>query len=703
MNATLTPTPSPLPSPDRQTVRPATPASGRRRQALALSLASALLLTACGGGNTTSSTPPPSDNTTLSTDTERPKITGVTVGTPSEGLLVLSATATDNIAVTGYCHVSSTAVPKADAKCFQASPDLTVVVPAGHQTWWTYARDAAGNVSLGRETLLDLQAPVVTALAPVSISDGKVTLRITASDAHGVTGTCLRTGADTGAPAASDACFVSGDLASTNAMAGSVSYRAYARDKTGNVSPPFAASLDVYATIDSAAPVVTDVTVTPTADGVTLTAVATDQFGVAGYCFRTDDLAPPSDCYTAEASRKVSKPATFQDYKVYARDMAGRVSAAFSRRVDVVAPTVQAVNVTSLNATHATLRIDALPAEDVTGYCLQPRLNRVDPPKVPKNTDACFASTPEVKISRPIDVVLNDAYARDATGNVSAGVLHTLDLGYPSVISVTLGKPVSGQVPVNATAVDSAGVTGLCLRQDDIQPTASDACFQAKTSAFSASHAFSVALPTAETTLKVYARDAAGQVSAASARTFRGCSAAGVSASTASRLPTVCVITTLGEFVIELEDTKAPLSVSNFLSYVDEDFYGDSIFHRVMSSFMVQGGGYTVEGVAKTTRGPVTLERTTTTGLSNTVGSVALARSSAANSATSQFFVNVVDNASSLNSSSTNDGYAVFGRVISGMDTTVQAIRNLPVKANESGELSRPQSPPRILWAYRLK
>ena len=95
----------------------------------------------------------------------------------------------------------------------------------------------------------------------------------------------------------------------------------------------------------------------------------------------------------------------------------------------------------------------------------------------------------------------------------------------------------------------------------------------------------------------------------------------------------------------------------------------------------------------------ITLETTATTGLSNTAGTIAMARTRELNSATQQFFINVVDNVF-LNTS--NGGYAVFGRVISGMDSTVQNIRNVPVQSNGS-EISQPLTPPVINWAYPLK
>jgi cyclophilin family peptidyl-prolyl cis-trans isomerase len=320
----------------------------------------------------------------------------------------------------------------------------------------------------------------------------------------------------------------------------------------------------------------------------------------------------------------------------------------------------------------------------------------VEPAPLP--SDSCFTSDSTITVNRPIDFSTHKAYARDAAGNVSAALPYTLDMVSPSVLSVTLGLPASGQVPVTATAVDSVGVTGLCLRSDVIEPTATDACFVATTAAFSVSHTFSLAAPTTATTLRVYARDADGRVSLGSPLSLGYCAAG-----TVGILPKVCFVTTLGEFVMELDNVRAPISANNVLRYVDDGFYTDTQFHRIMSSFMVQGGGFTAAGVAKTpTYAAITLEKTTTTGLSNTAGTVAMARTSVLNSGTSQFFINVVDNTSKLDSTSSNDGYAVFGKIVAGMDTTVQLIRGVPVYVS-GGELSKPTDSPRILRATRLR
>eukprot|EP00161_Ancyromonas_sigmoides_P016244 TRINITY_DN432_c0_g1_i1.p2 TRINITY_DN432_c0_g1~~TRINITY_DN432_c0_g1_i1.p2 ORF type:complete len:193 (-),score=76.40 TRINITY_DN432_c0_g1_i1:2-580(-) len=128
--------------------------------------------------------------------------------------------------------------------------------------------------------------------------------------------------------------------------------------------------------------------------------------------------------------------------------------------------------------------------------------------------------------------------------------------------------------------------------------------------------------------------------------------------------------TTLGDFVLSLNAERAPVTVANFLQYVDSGFYKGTIWHRVIPGFMVQGGGFTVDMHEKTTNAPINLEMT---GLKNVVGTVAMARTSDPNSATAQFFVNVHDN-SFLNPTGPGNGYAVFGAVVAGMDTVEKIV-----------------------------
>ncbi len=143
--------------------------------------------------------------------------------------------------------------------------------------------------------------------------------------------------------------------------------------------------------------------------------------------------------------------------------------------------------------------------------------------------------------------------------------------------------------------------------------------------------------------------------------------------------PQVLVKTSMGEFVIELYPDKAPLSVANFLQYVNDGFYAGTIFHRVIGSFMIQGGGFTADLYKgqmrpKPTRAPIAIE--SKNGLKNDTGWVAMARTADPNSATSQFFINVVDNAGLNHPQPDGHGYAVFGKVVSGMDV-VNAIRKV--------------------------
>ncbi|MFZ0928384.1 MAG: peptidylprolyl isomerase [Syntrophobacteraceae bacterium] len=154
--------------------------------------------------------------------------------------------------------------------------------------------------------------------------------------------------------------------------------------------------------------------------------------------------------------------------------------------------------------------------------------------------------------------------------------------------------------------------------------------------------------------------------------------------------PVVLMKTSLGQIKIELWPGKAPETVKNFLQYVDDGFYDGTIFHRVIGNFMIQGGGFTPDMKQKPTHAPVKNEASTE--LKNDRGTIAMARTMVVDSATGQFFINVVDNVS-LNhrdNSPAGFGYAVFGKVIDGMDVVdkIKAVetsnsgqfQNVPVK-----------------------
>ena len=139
---------------------------------------------------------------------------------------------------------------------------------------------------------------------------------------------------------------------------------------------------------------------------------------------------------------------------------------------------------------------------------------------------------------------------------------------------------------------------------------------------------------------------------------------------------TVKMETNKGVIMLELDGDKAPATVANFLKYVKEGFYDGTIFHRVISNFMIQGGGFTDDMVQKATHPPIQNEADN--GLSNDIGTIAMARTNDPHSATSQFFINVKDN-HFLNFRSQSPqgwGYAVFGKVTQGMDV-VNAIKDV--------------------------
>ena len=151
---------------------------------------------------------------------------------------------------------------------------------------------------------------------------------------------------------------------------------------------------------------------------------------------------------------------------------------------------------------------------------------------------------------------------------------------------------------------------------------------------------------------------------------------------------TVKLEKSMGNIVIELNEQAAPVTVKNFLGYVEEGFYDGTIFHRVIPDFMIQGGGFTAKMEQKQTREAIINEANN--GLKNERGTIAMARTSDPNSATCQFFINHRDNGPLNYVENVNPGYAVFGKVIEGMDvvdaiasvntTTRMGYKDVPVK-----------------------
>jgi peptidyl-prolyl cis-trans isomerase A (cyclophilin A) len=163
-----------------------------------------------------------------------------------------------------------------------------------------------------------------------------------------------------------------------------------------------------------------------------------------------------------------------------------------------------------------------------------------------------------------------------------------------------------------------------------------------------------------------------------------------------AKKPVVILETSLGTIKVELDAEKAPVSVANFLAYVDEGFYDGTVFHRVIPDFMIQGGGFTSDMKQKPTKPPIKNEADN--GLENDAYTLAMARTQVKDSATAQFFINVKDN-DFLNHGSRDFGYAVFGKVIAGQDV-VKKIVAVP-SATRGGHQNVPVEPVVIKTARR--
>ena len=164
----------------------------------------------------------------------------------------------------------------------------------------------------------------------------------------------------------------------------------------------------------------------------------------------------------------------------------------------------------------------------------------------------------------------------------------------------------------------------------------------------------------------------------------------------------VLIQTSKGTLKVELDAEHAPLTLKNFLAYADAGFYDGTIFHRVIDNFMIQGGGFTPDMKEKPTRAPIPLEARN--GLSNQRGTLAMARTPNPNSATAQFFINVNDNLF-LDAANARDGfgYAVFGRVVEGMEV-VDAITRLEIdKFGRYGPPERPYPVPALIESIRIE
>ena len=242
----------------------------------------------------------------------------------------------------------------------------------------------------------------------------------------------------------------------------------------------------------------------------------------------------------------------------------------------------------------------------------------------------------------------------------------------------------SGNVAVNA----------YCFKTDAAKPLASDGCFQSEASK-------TIDLNGSQALYYVWGKSATNQVSDTSLN-GGSCSSDGFAASAKSSLPTVCMMTDQGEMVIELENSKAPVTVSNFLKYVNAGFYSGTVFHRLSPNFVQGGGGGQVINGKLFEKAPlyesIVLEKPGVTKVLNNIYSIAMARTSVENSATSGFFINL-DNNSGFNADS--NAYAAFGRLIHGF-STAQAISKFSGATSGDGTVT-PSTPPVIQWVIQLK
>jgi peptidyl-prolyl cis-trans isomerase A (cyclophilin A) len=165
--------------------------------------------------------------------------------------------------------------------------------------------------------------------------------------------------------------------------------------------------------------------------------------------------------------------------------------------------------------------------------------------------------------------------------------------------------------------------------------------------------------------------------------------------------PRVVLDTSMGPVTLELDRTRAPISVDNFLKYVDSGYYNGLIFHRVIDGFMVQGGGFT-DSMREKHEGQLDpIKNEGRNGLSNQRGTVAMARTNDPNSATSQFYINLVDNSRGLDDNPAYGPYAVFGKVVDGMDV-VDKIAKVPTRV-VGGMRDVPEKPVYIRSAKRVR
>lgn len=253
----------------------------------------------------------------------------------------------------------------------------------------------------------------------------------------------------------------------------------------------------------------------------------------------------------------------------------------------------------------------------------------------------------------------------------------------------------------------------ICVRQDALTPAASDPCFSdPKALALVQNHVITNESLSQRVVFTAWLL-ANNTVRRHASLSLPGktCSAAAYAALTShsTPLPAVCILTAtstgaLRESVVLLEPVKAPITTQNFLRYVNQGFYDQTVFHRFLKGSLgvVQGGGFVHNGTSYVSKAPtlgaIPLESTISTGLLNTAGTIAMARTNDPDSATAGFFVNTRDNPG-FNSTNLRDGYAVFGRFIHGADSWTELLNSV----SGGNEVINPSPIVRMHWAYQIQ
>lgn len=275
-------------------------------------------------------------------------------------------------------------------------------------------------------------------------------------------------------------------------------------------------------------------------------------------------------------------------------------------------------------------------------------------------------------------------------------------------ITASLSARLLGDNKVELSILGApAQATRFCILQDATVPQASHSCFgDADSSAKTQQKTLATPSDTQRVSFKAWLLQGSSvSLHASVSVPGRSCSSEAHASANASTQPTVCMLTEQGESVLALEPAKAPITVANFLRYVNQGFYDQTVFHRFLkgSTQVVQGGGYSygngAYAIKNSTQSPIVLEPTVSSGLSNTAGTIAMARTSDPDSATAGFFVNTGDNSGAFDSTTRRDGYAVFGRFIQGAATWTLLLNSV----SGTGEVINPAPPVWLHWAYQIK